>query len=1333
VGGSGAVVTKEPESEREKGPRNSSSSVSRSRSPYTPISYRDEDREKEQDKGKARDNSPRPRNSTSVARSGTPISYRDEDLLTTMRIPAPHAIEGYAPGIPTAGPSSGVNHFGGGYSTPRSRPTSGVGMPQLQPQSSLQLQPSNLDNGQRHTLDRRITEEELRRRSEEGGVENEVSSIEEVKVQKKLVKEGKIEVVENPKFMTEARRKELERERLREASMSTSTPVGKEEKKKFSFFPNPHLRRNESEGHADPASPANQQPVVEHEEEEEREAVTGASAVPVSSEGGSPSKVTGSPPKYSGSPSRGWFISGLKGFFGPRQPPTPQNSPTRQRSTKTKTTNANAPNSTTTITAVYNSKPLPSGNDSDVEGDSPQHTPTRQRSTKTKTTTNASAPNTTTTLTAVYNDRPLPSGNNSDVEDDSPSKPKGFQALFGRFPTKHKTTKSGGWNTRTDNNLREIRSERRGNSFDGVVPPRRGGIAGGAVKDVGVVSPAAAGSVTDLGARSGGSEQGHQRQKSSTRGRAVSDVGTSSRPTPAPGGRKLRKPRAAGPPVSASAAVAAAGENWSTVSVASSSNIGPSAPPPVAAAAPVPAAATPQPRPRTPIRAVSTSAVMGDAGKRRSASVDVSRKSRADPEDEKEGESMIVDLGSRRRTRSDVGSAKEKVKDTVPPMPTDSPMIRTASSSKGYFGDTAMVRSDSTRKAHTQAPPASVDPVAQHPISSTSTSTPSRKASTKSSTPSKSPGISSISGGATPAIHATATVLPAGGENPSGTLVPYPGWDAQAHAQPQGGSLSRHTSFGSTAASAHTAGKPTSSLGQGVGRKLTVGSGPAPVKTSTAATTVKRDVDAVAPRPAVPSLMSIVEDVSRSNRGWTEELKMRKSVGGSKTATANVLDGMLVRAPPPVTRGALEEMFGSRGSGAGGSPAVSTVGSGAKPSSLSSSSKGTGLFEVKAPGSVFDHRHALAASITTPPSKATTPAATSTIPAKPQKQTPAEAGVGLERRSTVRKAEGTTTSATLTPFSAPAVKAKSPLRSAMRSTSSSPSPMIAPGPSHVQHGEGRAPLSNGLAVGAHGAQQQQQRKPTQEQKGKAAPVPVRRDSKGSGADDGDSVSTVFYSDQGASESEGGEKGVVMNGSAVPTTTTVNGLEHGVRKQQSGSEISHSTVSTVVGGVSGQQQQQQHQTPVSSQQSQAESSRTPPRRRKSVRVSLKPTFSPSPPAIEYDYEEEHQRYAAWGRRHENEHERAEEGGRSHSPSRSLLPPPPPPPPLHPQTTAVVAPTPVRAAPVQHRLVGGGSGGVADMWDDSGEDEDEDYTRAKRLLARAAKKEKDTKLMIARGRA
>ena len=42
---------------------------------------------------------------------------KDEDPHMTMWIPAPHTIEGYAPGIRTAGPSSGVNQYGR-YSTP---------------------------------------------------------------------------------------------------------------------------------------------------------------------------------------------------------------------------------------------------------------------------------------------------------------------------------------------------------------------------------------------------------------------------------------------------------------------------------------------------------------------------------------------------------------------------------------------------------------------------------------------------------------------------------------------------------------------------------------------------------------------------------------------------------------------------------------------------------------------------------------------------------------------------------------------------------------------------------------------------------------------------------------------------------------------------------------------------------------------------------------------------------------------------------------------------------------------------------------------------------------
>jgi hypothetical protein len=44
------------------------------------------------------------------------------------------------------------------------------------------------------------------------------------------------------------------------------------------------------------------------------------------------------------------------------------------------------------------------------------------------------------------------------------------------------------------------------------------------------------------------------------------------------------------------------------------------------------------------------------------------------------------------------------------------------------------------------------------------------------------------------------------------------------------------------------------------------------------------------------------------------------------------------------------------------------------------------------------------------------------------------------------------------------------------------------------------------------------------------------------------------------------KAGVMNGFAVPTS--VNGHGHGREKRKSGSEVSHSTVSTVVGGSSG---------------------------------------------------------------------------------------------------------------------------------------------------------------------
>ena len=73
---------------------------------------------------------------------------------------------------------------------------------------------------------RRSQKIELRKRSWESEVEDEMSSFKEVKgIRKKLVKEGNVEVVENPTFMTLTRRKELERERSRDESTSTSIQV----------------------------------------------------------------------------------------------------------------------------------------------------------------------------------------------------------------------------------------------------------------------------------------------------------------------------------------------------------------------------------------------------------------------------------------------------------------------------------------------------------------------------------------------------------------------------------------------------------------------------------------------------------------------------------------------------------------------------------------------------------------------------------------------------------------------------------------------------------------------------------------------------------------------------------------------------------------------------------------------------------------------------------------------------------------------------------------------------------------------------------------------------
>jgi hypothetical protein len=99
----------------------------------------------------------------------------------------------------------------------------------------------------------------------------------------------------------------------------------------------------------------------------------------------------------------------------------------------------------------------------------------------------------------------------------------------------------------------------------------------------------------------------------------------------------------------------------------------------------------------------------------------------------------------------------------------------------------------------------------------------------------------------------------------------------------------------------------------------------------------------------------------------------------------------------------------------------------------------------------------------------------------------------------------------------------------------------------------------------------------------------------------------------------------------------------------------------------------------------------PQRRKSVRVSLKPTFSPTPPAIE---------------------DEEDEAGRAPFVFRA-------PRPRDTMDLEVHTPSPVRQAPKNY---GAQKSTGKDVWDDDS-DEDSEYQRAKSLLLRATRREKE----------
>jgi hypothetical protein len=193
----------------------------------------------------------------------------------------------------------------------------------------------NRDDGKRYKLCKKITEEEPRKWSSEGQVEDEVTSFEEV--QKKL--EGKIEVMENPSFITEARTEgagagegEAEVERGVDANAGEG---GNDEVFVVSSSSSPWERDGGSRRCCGPAACGR--------------AGTGTESCYGCLRCSHPRKRFSFFQSYRFSSETEPFSFERavprkpKRFFGPRQPSTPHGSPTRQRSTKATANTTPAP------------------------------------------------------------------------------------------------------------------------------------------------------------------------------------------------------------------------------------------------------------------------------------------------------------------------------------------------------------------------------------------------------------------------------------------------------------------------------------------------------------------------------------------------------------------------------------------------------------------------------------------------------------------------------------------------------------------------------------------------------------------------------------------------------------------------------------------------------------------------------------------------------------------------------------------------------------------------------------------------------------------------------
>ena len=1295
-----------------------------------------------------------PRDSPGLGESSRATPPTSSELFNpTMRLPPPHALKenGYAYEIPTAesSPRAGPSNL--------STPGRSSSRASSQRSTSDRHGSSTSDHGRgrlglgtwhRPQIERRITEEEIRKSlsAEDGPIAATVSkgdgSSDEIdddillRKQKELVKEGKLAVVENPRFMSETRRRELEREqeeqerrRLKEEERSRINEMEKGEKrKKFTLF-------HSSAHHGRSAS---------------------VSVVSTVTPGTLPAKVddTGSSP----SPNKSGFLGSLKGLFTNRTPSSP-------------------------ATPVKKELPTSSGR--------PEVTTSKEERTPTA---------------ADDSDSESEAGPSSTSRAHGPVHNFFLGSSSGSKKDKEKPVTSGKWETRTNKNIQKL--AKRESFDDSTMGASRkskpslygGGIAASVVAGVGLNTsglnlPGASGSAVRAAAAGLG------------RGRAASDVGLPSSETstaiPTAPGRKLTKKNRDK-------------DSGATPSFAPAPN-------PLASVRAPPVTSLATATASTPPQATATRKVKH----RRSASVDVDAQRRnsvysnktTDEEDvfdgdhegtaSSGGEGMIVDLGRRRRrAASETGTGTKlqgadevragvaRRQAVAPDAAAGKLTTTTSQKTRMHASDTeamgssgpATVRKKSLMKKKVDQSPSS-SPVHVTADRNTPIQTPSRKPSLKG--PSTSASTSPASASKTPPLHTMtahggATVLTAGGEHPSGTLISQPGWKSQAQAT--GGGLSRNNSMLSTASAPPTPGtlaaggrgkaKRGTVLGQGMSGASTGGNGGAAgvarrgslnVGSASTSGTGTRDAGAdgsvVQATPAIPSLMSIVEDVAKLNKeGWRRDLDKDKdrithpitkstvtvTTTKSKIGTSSGIIE-IPKAPPPVSRemleGELNHLVGvnqSRSSLATITPTSSPpvgmarkTGPASPPSSTTKAegnvnvvpSTSTAMFEIKAPGSVFSNQQP--SSLSPPSTQKPSIMRSSSSPSQA-----AVTNANTVFNTNPNNLTVVSSSNNIGPSHSTSRPDKSPLRSALKGTSRTPSPAIY---AHTPSTQLPTPPVNGSLPWAYegssfGAQPSRK---VGKGKGKAKadlPPPVV-DSQTDTTSDDESYETgnEFYSEDDGDDDEKRQPTaiiaskveiravpkVAVNGHALP----MGGEKYDNRKAVSQSELSQSSVSTITvkspPAPSSAASSTVNTSTISTveQQTQQLGQGQVARRRKSVRVSLQPTFSPSPPAIEYDHEEEQSIYAPWSRQDTVDHAGATRdrdqsklynGSGSHAGSGRSEPLP--------------APIPLRAAGTEPKTVVDVDHMERDMWQDSGSDEDEEYANAKRLLTRAAKKER-----------